>query len=64
LEIPASTPTNQPLDAKANLWLIEQLIRRLAYLRMLEENGHYVAETEIIRLEQEIEVEKTKLKPV
>lgn len=64
LEIPSSMPTSESLDAEAQLWFIQQLIRRLEYLRMLEENGHQVAETEIIRLEQEIEVEKTKLKPV
>jgi hypothetical protein len=63
LQIPVSSPTNEPLDPEVQLWLVEQQIRRLAYLRMLVEKGYSVPEGEIPRLEREIEDEKAKLKP-
>jgi hypothetical protein len=63
LQIPASSPTDEPLDPEVQLWLVEQLIRRLAYLRMLVEKGYSVPKDEIPRLEREIEDEKAKLKP-
>jgi len=63
LLIPASSPTDEPLDPKGHLWLVEQLIRRLAYLKMLVEKGYSVPGDEIPRLEREIEDETAKLKP-
>lgn len=62
-QIPALSPTGESLDPEAQLWLVEQLIRRLAYLRMLVEKGYSIPEDEIFQLEREIEGEKVKLKP-
>jgi len=63
LQIPALSLTDEPLDPEVQLWLVEQLVRRLAYLRMLVEKGYSVPEDEIPRLEREIEDQKAKLKP-
>ncbi|MFQ5400383.1 MAG: hypothetical protein ACE5E7_12380 [Anaerolineae bacterium] len=63
LQIPAASPNDAPLDPEVQLWLVEQLIQRPAYLRMLVEKGYSVPEDEIPQLEREIEDEKAKLKP-
>lgn len=57
--------TASPLEAgqeiSGQLWLIEQFVKRLSYLRMLREHGYDIQQDEIQELEQQISAEKAKL---
>jgi hypothetical protein len=53
--------TDESEDTSVQLWVIEQLIKRLDYLQALAVNGYDVSKEEIIALKREIEAKKAKL---
>lgn len=59
--IDTASPLDEEREVSVQLWLIEQLINRLTYLKVLREHGHSVQEDKVLELEQQIAAEKAKL---
>jgi hypothetical protein len=51
-------------DVSAQVWVIEQLIRRLKYLQGLAASGYDVSEGEMTSLKQRIEARRTQLEGI
>jgi hypothetical protein len=60
--IKASSNTDEgEFNPELELWVIEQLERRLEYLKFIKQNGYDVPQSEIIKSEKEIQGKKDKL---
>ena len=59
--IDTMSPSRAVQGISGQLWLIEQFVKRLDYLKMLRERGYDIQQDEIRKLEKQVAVEKAKL---